>query len=474
MTRGSEGPVDEGGHYFSELLNQAESVTRAPGSLTGLAVAVAQLAEGAGEILPQSGQSEGMDSDTFLAYLTANAGLLLPSSAQPEQDASLDSAQIDPVASDSQDAAEVTDELGTDQLALLGLSHSNATGTADDSDPDDPDKAPDGPVLAMPSVKLDGEKRPIATLEAGQLGLAEQETLTDGLAPPSPLSLTLPTDSDVDAAMNPEILVGAPDTILAQADRLPSFHKPEGALDARVDKNSPQPMQVDGLGSETENSAAAATKFTGSNMDGQKSPAPSLDVSEALRLGGIAAGAAADSSGGERSSDAGPRPALSLGSAPELPARAPLGVNALGNQTDALLNRPMKLDYAGSELFDKIQLMTQGNLQRAVIRLDPPELGALEIRIQVHQDQTQVQIVSGSPVVRDLLEQQAARLREALADQGMQLANLDVQDQRSQGQGGSTDTGDSAGDESTQAGTDDGDDSLIESTQSLGLVDQYV
>jgi flagellar hook-length control protein FliK len=77
-------------------------------------------------------------------------------------------------------------------------------------------------------------------------------------------------------------------------------------------------------------------------------------------------------------------------------------------------------------------------------------------------------------VVRDLLEQQAARLREALAEQGIQLANLDVQDQRSQGQGDSTNAGDPDADASTEAGSDGVDDAVVESTQSLGLVDHYV
>ena len=509
IATGLEGPARAEGHYFSELLNQAESVTRAPGSLTGIAVAVAQLADGAGELLPQSamsGPSEGMDSDTFLAYLVANASLLLPSSDAQESELeseleserelklppepSLDDVQLDPLASDSELVNQVTEGPVAEPLAVLGLSANDSEVTVDD-----PDKSIAGPVLAMPSVQLGDEKQPVAGLQAGQLSVTELETITGAAAPSSPLGLTPPTDSDVArAAMSPEALAAltgstgeapeqltsAPETILtpvepgaAQADRLPTLQKAGGTLDGRVDKNSPLATPVDGLADDTGNSSVAGTKLTDSNANGQKAPAPALDVSEALRLSGLSGSAAAEPSG-ERSADSGLRPALSLGSAQELAARPPLAANALLNQTDELLNRPMKLDYAGSELFDKIQLMTKGGLQHAVIRLDPPELGALEIRIQVQQEQTQVQIVSSSPVVRDLLEQQAARLREALADQGLQLANLDVQDQRSQGQGESTNADDSGTDESTQAGSDGGDDPAVEMSQSLGLVDQYV
>ena len=199
---------------------------------------------------------------------------------------------------------------------------------------------------------------------------------------------------------------------------------------------------------------------------------PEVNVANAQRVNAMALSAAADS-------PAAPvvRPLSGLGSINEPSARPPLATtpNALAAKADELLNRPMKLDYAGSELFDKIQMMTRGGLQQAVIRLDPPELGALEVRILVHQDQTQVQIVSSSSVVRDLLEQQSTRLRESLAEQGIELANLDVQDSSSQGQGGATRDGTvGVNDAQAESGSDGVGEPAAEVIQSLSLVDQYV
>lgn len=197
---------------------------------------------------------------------------------------------------------------------------------------------------------------------------------------------------------------------------------------------------------------------------------PSVNVTSVMRFSAISAGGATDNS-----AEPAVRPLSGLGSIKE-PSARPLSAanpNALVAKSDELLNRPMKLDYAGSELFDKIQMMTRGSLQHAVIRLDPPELGALEVRILVHQDQTQVQIVSSSSVVRDLLEQQSTRLRESLAGQGMELANLEVQDPSSQGQGGSSSRG-GMDEMPNDAGLDGVGSPVVEVIQSLSLIDHYV
>lgn len=143
-------------------------------------------------------------------------------------------------------------------------------------------------------------------------------------------------------------------------------------------------------------------------------------------------------------------------------------------QTQTLANdsvlRPMKLENFGSALADRIQTMVAGELKHAIIRLDPPELGALEVRVQVQQEQTQVQIVSQSSAVRDALEQQSARLREALAEQGLDLANLDVSDQQNR-DGSQTSSG-----EGSEPGTDAEPEAPMEAdvTTQVGLVDQYV
>lgn len=72
-----------------------------------------------------------------------------------------------------------------------------------------------------------------------------------------------------------------------------------------------------------------------------------------------------------------------------------------------------------------ITMVSQG-IQHAEIRLDPPELGHMLVKIQVHGDQTQVQFHVTQSQTRDLVEQAMPRLRELLQEQGMQLADSHV------------------------------------------------
>ena len=76
--------------------------------------------------------------------------------------------------------------------------------------------------------------------------------------------------------------------------------------------------------------------------------------------------------------------------------------------------------------------MVSNGVQQAEIRLDPPELGQMMVRIQVQGDTTQVQFQVSQHQTRELVEQAMPRLREMLAEQGMQLTDGQV----SQGNGG--------------------------------------
>lgn len=68
------------------------------------------------------------------------------------------------------------------------------------------------------------------------------------------------------------------------------------------------------------------------------------------------------------------------------------------------------------------------NIQTADMQLDPPELGPIQVKIHVHQDQATVSFVSNNPAVRDALEQSVARLRDMLEEQGIELLDAGVSD----------------------------------------------
>ncbi|MCL1066544.1 flagellar hook-length control protein FliK [Shewanella olleyana] len=72
-----------------------------------------------------------------------------------------------------------------------------------------------------------------------------------------------------------------------------------------------------------------------------------------------------------------------------------------------------------------ITMVGQG-VQHAEIRLDPAELGHMVVKIQVNGEQTQVQFQVAQTQTKDLIEQAIPKLREMLAEEGLQLADSHV------------------------------------------------
>ncbi|KGR34357.1 polar flagellar hook-length control protein FliK [Vibrio campbellii] len=94
---------------------------------------------------------------------------------------------------------------------------------------------------------------------------------------------------------------------------------------------------------------------------------------------------------------------------------------------------PLQLtkELANDQVAEKVQMMMSKNLKNLDIRLDPPELGRMQIRMTMNNDLANVHFTVANPQARDLIEQTLPRLREMLAQQGMQLADSSVQQQSS-------------------------------------------
>jgi flagellar hook-length control protein FliK len=101
---------------------------------------------------------------------------------------------------------------------------------------------------------------------------------------------------------------------------------------------------------------------------------------------------------------------------------------------------PLQLtkELANEQVAEKVQMMMSKNLKNLDIRLDPPELGRMQIRMTMNNDLANVHFTVSNPQARDLIEQTLPRLREMLAQQGMQLADSSVQQQSSGQQQGYT------------------------------------
>lgn len=73
-----------------------------------------------------------------------------------------------------------------------------------------------------------------------------------------------------------------------------------------------------------------------------------------------------------------------------------------------------------------IRWMVNQNLQAAELKLSPPHLGPLEVRLQVDGDRTHVNIVAPQAATREAVEAALPRLREMFAESGLNLGDVNV------------------------------------------------
>lgn len=100
-------------------------------------------------------------------------------------------------------------------------------------------------------------------------------------------------------------------------------------------------------------------------------------------------------------------PAFSAGK-PQLQANAPLRIESSG------LALSSQLHHA---LGERLNLQINNQIQHATIRLDPPDMGRIEIAVQIEAGKIQVQINAGQGDVYRALQQMSNDLRQALTAQ---------------------------------------------------------
>jgi flagellar hook-length control protein FliK len=119
--------------------------------------------------------------------------------------------------------------------------------------------------------------------------------------------------------------------------------------------------------------------------------------------------------------------------------------------------QPVPMQQSGwtEAVVDRVMWLSSQNLKSAEIQLDPQDLGRLDVKISLNQEQTQIAFASPHAAVREALEGQMNRLRDMFAQQGMNLSEVNVSDQslargwqgqgsEGQGRGGSSSRGGSA------------------------------
>ncbi len=130
------------------------------------------------------------------------------------------------------------------------------------------------------------------------------------------------------------------------------------------------------------------------------------------------------------------------------------------------------------EFNQRIMMMIGQKIQEAEIKLNPAELGSIDVSIKFNQDQ-QASIVFASQhsVTRDALEQGAQRLRDMLEQNGVDVDNVDIQENLTHDRHdkGNEDERGLAANAKGQDSDDDtvGGDGLVATIETDSLVDFY-
>lgn len=103
--------------------------------------------------------------------------------------------------------------------------------------------------------------------------------------------------------------------------------------------------------------------------------------------------------------------------------------------TDLPIHTPPGTRAWAEDVGTQLSWMVNNNLSKAELVLTPPHLGRVEVSITVQGDQTTAYFVSPSTAVRDAIEQALPRLRETMADAGIQLGQAFVGHESSASQG---------------------------------------
>jgi len=119
-------------------------------------------------------------------------------------------------------------------------------------------------------------------------------------------------------------------------------------------------------------------------------------------------------------------------------------------------------DFA-DEVKNRVMVMISQKLQQFDIVLDPPELGNMQVRVNLQNEQATVNFMVQNPQTKDALEQNMHKLRDMLAEQGVDVGETNIEQQSQQSNNDGSNTGSNNQGEDSLAQSDD----LIEQSLSF-------
>ncbi len=102
---------------------------------------------------------------------------------------------------------------------------------------------------------------------------------------------------------------------------------------------------------------------------------------------------------------------------------------------DAALSVNVPKPQWNQRFAERISMLALKGASLARIRLDPPELGPMSVRIQTQGGETSIQFTVNNPIARELVDSGSQRLREMLEQHGFESVDVGVNEFKNQHQG---------------------------------------
>lgn len=310
----------------------------------------------------------------------------------------------------------------TDMLALINTIGQLASTGAD--------KRPDAATAKTEAIPLaiDAARSPATDQDGLPAGLGKQELTTDAKTAAEDFLPVADAKAEAkDAPLVPDsrsprppIIASAPPTVETR-----SLTPDKDAPNAKtVSSNGQAPdRDLQGISARRQKSdLTAASKSTS-----EQQPPASLDRQEKLLNGDPALSARvgfAASLDAERAKEA-PSPSTSAIS-PPIPQAVLNGAQALAGQVTEKLTPRVGSPAWDQALGQKVVWMVAGDQQSASLTLNPPDLGPLQVVLNVSNGHADAAFFAAQPEARQAIEAAMPKLREMLGDAGIQLGQTSV------------------------------------------------
>ncbi|WP_086774079.1 flagellar hook-length control protein FliK [Vibrio coralliirubri] len=474
MSEGNKllGQLDEANKTLNQAPNgkglpQQGQVDQAQGNITGASVAGASVTDKATQQAKVANQEKSLEVDSEIAVLTGGKGVsqltdaeirqLMDKGVTPEQIEASMSRELSQKNAASAVTADQSQALSAADIELAkqvdahtkALNQLNGQIESEQSVVDSLlEKQQSGAkltvdeqaALAKATSNLDLLNQQLANVQQQATALLSQAPAVNGaLGEPAAIDWDN-TDSSETKALAAAVSTAA---VATAAQQVSAQAASQSANNAVTDKaamlhanNAHAAQQANVASPQQQATLDPALTAQGMAMNATPAATKAGSTDTLLKAGAGAAALSGLGKAGAKEDSKDSTFAQQIASAAGAQGTATVGSAPTRAEIQAAQQAPLQLtkELANEQVAEKVQMMMSKNLKNLDIRLDPPELGQMKIRMTMNNDVANVHFTVSNQQARDVIEQTLPRLREMLAQQGLQLADSSVQQQNS-GQG---------------------------------------